>query len=265
MDRNYIEREHIVDRYLAGELTVREAREFEKYCLEHPQFLNGLPIPVRLKARLSRQPLDDSETGMFQAIPSSTTHAALRATEAGLEDDEDDDDVDDDAWRGKSGTPAGIARPVVYALAFALLAALGGIIWFGIQANALKKELRAVQDNAASMQMQPPGRVQTYKLQLSRAKPTAPTLNVGWPVPPELMDIFIDVTEGRYNTFQVTIDKVDGGRVMQIRRIARDSNKELRFALNSSALGPGDYLLKFDGYNWRGQTEEVGWVMLGLK
>ncbi len=262
MDRNYIESTHIVDRYLTGELTVREAREFEKYCLEHPQFLNELPIPVRLKARLSRQPLDDSETGMFQAIPSSTTHAALRTTEEDVDDDEDDDG---EAWRGASNTRGGIARPIVYGLAFALLAALGGLIWYGMQAGALEQQLREVQRAAASAQMQAPGRVQAYKLKLSRAKPTAPTVNVGWPIPPELMDIFIDVTEGRYTTFQVTIDKADGERVMQIRRLARDSNKELRFALNSSAFGPGNYLLKFDGYNWRGQPEEVGWVMLGLK
>jgi hypothetical protein len=51
---------------------------------------------------------------------------------------------------------------------------------------------------------------------------------------------------------------------MQVKRIMRDSNKEIRFSLNSSAFGPGDYLVKVEGYNWRGQTEEVGWLMLGL-
>ena len=77
MDRTYIQNEHIVDRYLAGELTVREAREFEKFCLDDPAFLSQLPIPVRLKARLSRKPVDTSETGMFPAIPSSATRVAL--------------------------------------------------------------------------------------------------------------------------------------------------------------------------------------------
>ena len=77
MDRKYIENEHVVDRYLAGELTVREAREFEMFCLEHPDFLNQLPIPVRLKARLSRRPSEESETGIFRTIPSSATHTAL--------------------------------------------------------------------------------------------------------------------------------------------------------------------------------------------
>ena len=68
MDRNYIESEHIVDRYLSGDLTVREAREFEKYCLDHPDVLKSMPIPVRLKARLSRRPVSTSETGVFQAL-----------------------------------------------------------------------------------------------------------------------------------------------------------------------------------------------------
>ncbi len=63
----------------------------------------------------------------------------------------------------------------------------------------------------------------------------------------------------------IRIEKVDEGLVMQLRRVARDSNRELRLALNSSAFGPGDYLLKIDGYNWRGQTEAVGWVRISLQ
>ena len=146
-----------------------------------------------------------------------------------------------------------------------MIAAIGGIVWYGMRVSSLEKDLRETKRTAQSLQMQAPGSVQTYRLQLSRTKPASPTVAIGWPNPPQLMDIIVDVTEGRYSTFQITIDKLDGGRVMQIRRIARDSNKDLRFALNSSAFGPGDYLLKFDGYNWRGQTEEVGWVMLGMK
>jgi hypothetical protein len=96
-------------------------------------------------------------------------------------------------------------------------------------------------------------------------KPAQPTLALGWSSPPQWMDIYVDVSEGKYNQFMITIEKVDGGLVMQLRRVARDSNRELRFNLNSSAFGPGDYLVRIDGYNWRGQTENVGWLMLGLK
>ena len=260
MDRKYIENEHIVDRYLAGELTVREAREFEKYCLEHPQFLNELPIPVRLKARLARRPLEDSETGVFQAIPSSATHAAMEATEEGFDAEEEQAQ-----WRAATRTGGGGNRLLLSVLVLALIGAIGGIVAYGVHASALEKQLRDARRAMESKQMQAPGRVQTYRVALSRTKPDSPSIAVGWPIPPELMDIYVDVTDGKYNTFQITIDKADGGRVMQLRRIARDSNKELRFSLNSSAFGPGNYLLKFDGYTWRGQPEEIGWLWLGMQ
>jgi len=77
MDRAYIESQEVVERYLSGDLLVREARAFEKYCLEHPEFLAQLPIPVRLKTRLARRPFEDSETGIFPAIPSGTTREAV--------------------------------------------------------------------------------------------------------------------------------------------------------------------------------------------
>src|SRR4030095_1118595 len=83
MDRKYIEAEHIVDRYLSGDLTVREARECEQYCLDQPGPLKAMPIPVRLKARLARQPAQDSETGVFKAISSRGPHAALGGSEQG--------------------------------------------------------------------------------------------------------------------------------------------------------------------------------------
>ena len=98
-----------------------------------------------------------------------------------------------------------------------------------------------------------------------RGKPAAPTLNVGWLTPPQWMNLYIDVNEAKYAQFIVTVEKVDGGLVMQMRRIARDSNRELRLTLNSSAFGPGDYLLRVEGYNSRGQTEVVGWVRIGLQ
>lgn len=258
MDRQYIENEHVVERYLSGDLTVREARDFERYCLDHPEFLQALPIPVRLKARLSRRPVDGSETGMFAAIPSSATRAALEAV---------DDDFDPDEAREEmrwSSRGAGVNRVVVLAMLVALAGAIATTVMYAMRANALSEQLVDVRQELTFTQMQPPGSVQRYKLQMVKAKPTQPTLALGWPSPPELLDISIDASEGRISQYQITIDKADGVRVMQIKRIMRDSNKEVRFSLNSSAFGRGDYLVKIEGYNWRGQTQEVGWLMLGL-
>lgn len=258
MDRKYIEAEHIVDRYLSGDLTVREAREFEQYCLDHPDALKAMPIPVRLKARLARRPAQDSETGVFKAIPSSATHAAIEASDEGFDVEEEE--------RQLSRTPAvGGNRTVMLGLVFALIAAVAGVVAYAVQANSLSKQVRTMERAAKATQMQAAGSTRVYRVQPVRGKPARPTLDVGWPNPPQWMDIYVDVSEGKYNQFMITVEKVDGGLVMQLRRVARDSNRELRLNLNSSAFGPGEYLVRIDGYNWRGQTENVGWLMIGLK
>jgi hypothetical protein len=256
MDRKYIQDEHIVERYLSGDLTVREAREFEKYCLENAAFLESMPIPVRLKARLARRPLEASETGMFQAIPSSATRAALELGEEGFDVEEEQ--------RGSSAGGGG-SRMLVTVLTVALIAAIGGMIMFGMKARTATKTVTVVKTEMKATQMQAAASKQPYRLQLSRGKPAQPTLALGWLQPPELLDLYFDATDNKYNQFQVTIDKVDGGQVMQIRRLTRDSNKDVRLAFNSSAFGPGNYLFKFEGVDWRGQLDEVGWVMLGLE
>jgi hypothetical protein len=259
MDRNYIESEQVVDRYLSGDLTVREARDFEKFCQDNPAFLQGLPIPVRLKARLSRRPAEGSETGMFEAIPSSTTRVALEV---------DDDDFDPEEVREEtrwSGGGSGVNRIVMLVLLLALAGAIATAVMFRLRANELTEQLANTRKELTSTQMQPPGSVQRYKLQMVKARPRQPTFDLGWPTPAQLLDISIDASEGRISQYQITIDRDDGVRVMQIKRIMRDSNKEVRFSLNSSAFGPGNYLVKIEGYNWRGQTQEVGWMMLGLQ
>jgi hypothetical protein len=260
MDRKYIENEHVVDRYLSGDLTVREARDFEKFCLDNPAFLQALPIPVRLKTRLSRRPVDGSETGMFDAIPSSATRAAMDVVE---DDGFDPDEAREEMRRSSSG--AGVNRVVVLALLVVSVVAVAAAIIFGLQARALTEQLNGTKKELTATQMQPPASVQRYKLQMVKVKPATPTFALGWLTPPQLLDISIDAAEGKITQFQITVDKSDGVRVMQIKRIMRDSNKEVRFSLNSSAFGPGNYLVKVEGYNWRGQTQEVGWIMLGLK
>jgi hypothetical protein len=259
MDRKYIENEHVVERYLAGELTVREAREFEQYCLDHPDVLQQMPIPVRLKARLSRRPSDDSETGIFRTIPSSATRTALEVADEGLDED---DEPPHSRWSGGGG--GGVSRAVLIVLVLALIGAIAGLVTYGMRASALAEELRTMKLETHAIRMQPPASVSTHRIQPVRVQPNEPTLHLGWLAPPQLLELHIDVSEGKFTQFQITIDKVDEGRLLQIRRLARDSNRELRLALNSSAFGPGEYVLRLDAYDWRGQTQEYGWIRLGL-
>lgn len=254
MDRRHIETKRVVDRYLRGEMTVREAHDFEQFCLDHPEALRRLPIPVSVKARLSRRPAVDSDTGAFPALPSGAARAAFEAAEEEFEEET--------ASRFRA---AGRSRVIIGGLALALVAAVAGLIIYAVQARALSKQIRSMQTEASATQMQAPASVAIYHVRPVRQRPEQATVAPGWFMPPQLLDLYIEVADGRHTQFQVTIDKVDSGRLMQIRRVARDSNRELRLGLNSSAFGPGEYLLKIDGYTWQGQTEDVGWVRLDLR
>src|SRR5687768_15692105 len=136
MDRKYIENEHIVDRYLSGDLTVREARDFEQFCLDHPQFLSSLPIPVRLKARLSRRPVEETETGDFAALPSGATRAAMEVAEDGYDADEAREE------KRRSLIGEGLNRTLLIALFAAVLVAGGVAVMYALKANALVEQLQ---------------------------------------------------------------------------------------------------------------------------
>jgi hypothetical protein len=78
------------------------------------------------------------------------------------------------------------------------------------------------------------------------------------------VDFKIDESRSPYKTFTVTIDRVDQGRVGILRNLVKDSNGHLRIALNSSALGPGNYQLAIEGISWRGDAEPDSWVTIRI-
>jgi hypothetical protein len=98
-----------------------------------------------------------------------------------------------------------------------------------------------------------------------RSWSAAPDSIITWPEPPLMLDLYLPVGYARFTSFAVTIDKVDQGRMMIVQRMVPDSNHELRLSLNSSAFGPGEYRILVEGYNWRGQRSECGWVRLVIR
>jgi hypothetical protein len=80
-----------------------------------------------------------------------------------------------------------------------------------------------------------------------------------------MIELFLPVGYARHEEFAVTIDKADQGRMMVLQRVAPDSNGDLRIALNSSAFGPGEYRIRLQGYTWRGQRVDAGWVRLVIR
>jgi hypothetical protein len=89
--------------------------------------------------------------------------------------------------------------------------------------------------------------------------------SIAWPEPPQLLEIHLPVAYARYAAYALVVDKVDQGRVMVIERMTADSNRDLRLAVNSSAFGPGEYRLRVQGYTWKGQRVDVGWVRLVVR
>jgi hypothetical protein len=81
----------------------------------------------------------------------------------------------------------------------------------------------------------------------------------------QLVDFKIDESRSAYRSFRVTIDRIDQGRVAVISNLDKDSNGHLRIALNSSALGPGNYQLTLEGLDWRGQPQPDSWVTIGIQ
>jgi hypothetical protein len=78
------------------------------------------------------------------------------------------------------------------------------------------------------------------------------------------VDFRIDETRSPYKAFRVTIDRIDEGRVMVIDNLSKDSNGHLRVAVNSSAFGPGNYLLTIEGLNVSLQPQPDSWVTVGV-
>src|SRR5207248_11496559 len=52
MDRDFIARNQIVERYLSGRLPLKGATDFERLCREHPELLDEIGLPERVNAGL---------------------------------------------------------------------------------------------------------------------------------------------------------------------------------------------------------------------
>jgi hypothetical protein len=85
MDRKQIESEHIVARYLAGQLSPEEADAFEAYYTQHPSMVREIEYSLRLKEGLAtlrdRQQLDalvKARRGRW-ALPLSIAAAVVAA------------------------------------------------------------------------------------------------------------------------------------------------------------------------------------------
>lgn len=229
MDRDFIARNQVVERYLTGRLPLRGATDFERFCHEHPELLDEIGLPERVNASL-RLLEASGKPEPWQEAPRPV-------------------------WQ-KPRVILGLAAAVVV-LGVALGIVAGGSAGKSHRVADLQKRL-------TEQALDPATSTREIRLLPSRSGASnSPAITVGGGKA-ELADLKIDESRSPYHTFRITIDRIDQGRVGVISNIAKDSNGHLRIALNSSALGPGSYQLTLEGLDWRGDPQPDSWVTIGI-
>ena len=231
MDRDFIARNQVVERYLSGRLPIKGATDFEQFCREHPEFLDELGIPERVNAALR----------LLEASGKPEPWAEPRRP----------------FWQ-KLGIVLGLlAAAVVLAIALAIVAS----------GSAQKtRRIAALREEATERPLDPATSTRDIHLLPSRdGASDSPSIIIGGGSDAELGDFRIDESRSPYRLFRITIDRINQGRVGVIDHLAKDSDDNLRITLNSTALGPGDYQFTIEGLNWQGQPVSDSWVTIGVR
>jgi len=229
MDRDFIARNQVVERYLSGKLPIKAATDFERYCKEHPQLLDEMGLPERV-------------------------NAGLRLLEASGKPE---------PWQ-EAPKPLWQQPAVVFGIA-GIAVALGLALALVTASSAGKThKILDLQRQVADRTLDAATSTRVIRLMPSRSGASnSPAIVIGGGEA-QLVDFRIDESRSPYKDFRVTIDRIDQGRVMVIDNLTKDSNGHLRVAVNSSAFGPGNYQLTIEGLTMRLEPQPDSWVTIGI-
>jgi hypothetical protein len=230
MDRDFIARNQIVERYLSGRLPLKGATDFERFCRDNPQVLDDIGLPERV-------------------------NAGVRLLEASGKPE---------PWQ-EAPRPFWQKPQITIGLAVATLVLGATLAVIASESAARNHKIAKLQKQATERALDPATSTREIRLLPSReGGSNTPAIVIGGGGA-QLADFKIDESRSPFKTFRVTIDRIDQGRVGVISNLAKDSNGHLRIALNSSALGPGNYQLTIEGLSWRGDAEPDSWVTIGIQ
>lgn len=231
MDRDFIARNQVVERYLSGRLPIKGATDFERFCRDNPELLDELGIPERV-------------------------NAALRLLEASGKP-EPWSEPRKPFWQKLEIVVGLLAATVVLAVALAIVAS---------GSSQKTRRIAALRQEATDRPLDPATSTRDIRLLPSRdGASDSPAIIIGGGSEAQLADFRIDESRSPWRLFRITIDRINQGRVGVIDHLAKDSDGNLRISLNSSALGPGDYQLTIEGLNWQGQPLPDSWVTIGFR
>ena len=231
MDRDFIARNQIVERYLSGKLPIKGATDFERFCRANPQLLDELGLADRV-------------------------NAGLRLLEASGRPE---------TWQDP---PKKLWERPQLAIGLAI-ATLGlGITLLVVGSDAANKNstIAKLEKQLAEQPLEAAASTRTIRLLPSRTgESDSPAVIIGAGGITQLADLKIDMSRSAFRAFRVTIDRLDQGRVAILHNLTKDSNGHLRIALNNSALGPGDYQFTLEGLTWKGETVPDAWITIGIR
>ena len=229
MDREFILRNQIAERYIAGRLPPRGAQDFERYCREHPQLIEELGLAERV-------------------------HSGLRLLEAGGVAP---------PWEEKprqwwENLPVFVAVAVLAVSASIAAAVLGGRV------SDRGATILSLEKRVAEQPLDPATSTRTVKLVPSRTAPSRHAAVMIGAGNTQMADLKIDMSWSKFTAFRLTLDRQDQGRVAVFNYMLRDSNGDLHLSLNSSAFGPGTYQFAIEGLTLQGGAVAQAWVTIGI-
>jgi hypothetical protein len=229
MDREFIDRNQIIERYYAGKLPVKGASDFERYCRYHPELLSELRVSERVQAGLK----------LMEACGSPLPWEVRQPR----------------FWE---------RLPVFIATAVAALA-LG--VTALVFASKLSNEQRTTAALRQAIIDRPLDAIRSTRPVIiipGRNGPTStPALTIAGNSG-QLVDMKVDMRWSKYSQFRVTVDRADQGQVLKLGNVLRDSNGQLRLAFNASLLGPGSYQFALEGLPTVGNAEPQAWFTVAV-
>ena len=229
MDVKVIRDKQLLERWIAGKLTPPEARYFEDLVRKQPGLAEelGLPEVLRKMMRL----LDD--TGM--------------------------------EWQEKA--PHFWHNPAVpAALALVAAVAVGVALFFGLGKQHLGTQYDEFRTEALQGLLNEPIATKTTNVHLTKpGEPGLMTYDIGTRKAPTFAELRPDVRLMSGHLYSAKIQREDGTFWGRFDNLLRDSNGELRIALNSGGFAAGTYTLEVRQINLRGDGELVGVARLLVK
>jgi hypothetical protein len=230
MDREFILRNQIPERYLSGRLPIRGAQDFERYCREHPELIDEIGLAERV-------------------------HAGLRLLEAG-------------GIAAPWEAPARKWWEQLPVLIVVVVLALGGAISAAVSWSKLAGRdatIASLQQSVAEQPLEAATSTRTIKLVPSRTAPSRrAAVTLGGHGMAQMADLKIDMSWSKFTAFRVTLDRQDQGRVAVLNYMLRDSNGDLHLSLNNTALGPGNYEFAIEGLTLHSEAIAQAWITIGI-